>query len=252
MTQEQGTLVHIVVVLYWRVLAGRPIVAMVQMRRDCIHAVYHIWICLLVRWPATWLRCFIILCTGCQAHCRAGQTSDTHFTTNCWKCKRTESMKTPTQHGTPGSSSASSSSGDQFGACHRLLPYVFTNDSAFSTSASETKGGCRYDVEELFHKKKNTKSTEASYTIRYYTTACNHELCYCNDRILNRWRRYLWMNTNKAAFQPQHTQSKYLVIPQCTNVLASRLCYSLAYETCNCAMHHTHHCNSHICACTFT
>ena len=61
--------------------------------------------------------------------------------------RRTESMKTPTQHGTPSSSSASSSSGGWFGACHRLLPYVFTNDSAFSTSASETKGGCRY-VEE--------------------------------------------------------------------------------------------------------
>lgn len=78
--------------------------------------------------------------------------------------RRTE---TPTQHGTPGSSSASSSGGGQFGACHRLSPYVFTNDSAFSTSASETEGGCRYDVEELFHKKKkNTKSTEAqSYVL---------------------------------------------------------------------------------------
>ena len=52
-------------------------------------------------------------------------------------------------------------------ACYRLSPYVFTNDSVFSTSASETEGGCRYDVEELFHKKnKNTKSTEAqSYVL---------------------------------------------------------------------------------------
>ena len=63
---------------------------------------------------------------------------------------------TPTQHGTPSISSASSG---RFSAYH--------HDSAFSTSASETEGGCRYDVEELFRKKrKNTKSTDAqSYVL---------------------------------------------------------------------------------------
>ena len=46
-------------------------------------------------------------------------------------------------HGTPSTSSASSG---RFSAYHQ--------DSAFGASASETKGGCRYDVEELFRKKK--------------------------------------------------------------------------------------------------
>ena len=34
-----------------------------------------------------------------------------------------------------------------------LLLIIMTVHSAFSTSASETEGGCRYDVEELFRKK---------------------------------------------------------------------------------------------------
>lgn len=69
--------------------------------------------------------------------------------------RRTESIKTLTQHGTPNTSSASSSSGSH---CHCVSPYVFANDSTFSTSASKAEGGCRYDMVELFRKKKSTEA----------------------------------------------------------------------------------------------
>lgn len=69
-------------------------------------------------------------------------------------------MPMETKHKTPNSSTSggSSSSGRRF----PQSPYFPTSDSTFSTSASEAEGGCRYDMNELFRKKKkNTKSTEA-------------------------------------------------------------------------------------------
>ena len=76
-----------------------------------------------------------------------------------------DGSKTPSQHGTPTTSTASSSSGSRLSDGHSISqsPYLFANDSAFSTSASEAESqGCRYDVNDLFSKKKkNTKSTEA-------------------------------------------------------------------------------------------